>query len=365
MTINLTIQRETILQGLQLVAGIVDKRSSMPILANALFEISQDSLKITATDLEIELTAIIPLENIIDTGRFTMPVRKVMDICKSLPDETWVEIEADEKKLTITCNNSAFSLVTLPAEDFPDLDNKQNTNEFNLNCNQLFNLIESVSFSMAQQDIRYYLNGMLLEITNNHVRTVATDGHRLALSQLNKTFTFDQKIIVPRKAVLELHRLMHLNKHDLDVSMEANHLRVVTSDFIFITKLIDGRYPDYERVIPKPSEKQIIIARGLLKLALQRAGILANEKYHGVKITVKDNKFIIHTHNAEQEQAHEELDVEYSGPEITSGYNLQYLLDILNVVADDYIKIIFANEKNSILIETNDKHTTYVVMPMR
>ena len=357
--------RETLLKPLQAVIGVVERRQTMPILSNVLLIARDGYLSVTATDLEVELVA----ETEVTTesgGEITVSGRKFLDICRALPEGTVVHISLSGEKLTVKGGRSKFNLATLPAAEFPVIDDIKAGQSIHVSQDTLGKLIEKTHFSMAQQDVRYYLNGMLLETGGTHLRAVATDGHRLALCQAELATTFEQQqVIVPRKGVLELQRLM-TGDGELEIELGANHIRIQLDGIRFTSKLIDGRFPEYERVIPKESSNELKADRGAFKGALQRTAILSNEKYRGIRLVIRDSGVVLQAHNPEQEEAEEELEVEYTGEDIEIGFNVNYLLDALGAVDGDDVTLSVQDSNSSCLIrQPGNDDCTFVVMPMR
>jgi DNA polymerase-3 subunit beta len=360
-----TASREALLKPLQAVIGVVERRQTMPILSNVLMIARDGQLSVTATDLEVELVA----QADVDTesgGEITVSGRKLLDICRALPEGTEVSISVSGEKLGVRAGRSKFSLATLPAAEFPVVEDIKAGQSLSVSQETLGRLIEKTHFSMAQQDVRYYLNGMLLETSAGHLRAVATDGHRLALSQAELEGKVDeQQVIVPRKGVLELQRLM-TGDGELNIEFGANHIRIQLDGIRFTSKLIDGRFPEYERVIPQESSNELTADRGAFKSALQRTAILSNEKYRGIRLVIRDSGVILQAHNPEQEEAEEELAVEYSGEDIEIGFNVNYLLDALGAVDGDDVTLSVQDSNSSCLIRQPGKDDcTFVVMPMR
>lgn len=382
---KLSIGREQLLKPLQQVAGVVERKHTMPILANVLLRVSNDEISFTGTDLEVELVATQKLsaDQLLQTGEVTIPCRKLLDICKSLPSSAMIELSMDEQKLLIKSGRSRFSLATLPAQDFPSLEEDAGAFSLNISQRNLKRLIEKTGFAMAQQDVRYYLTGMLFEVTANQLRTVTTDGHRLALFDAHAEASPSEKIqvIVPRKGVQELQRLLNDEDSALHLTFGNNHLQVtlpITANkkkeddntvegFVsFTSKLIDGKFPDYQRVLPRGGDKNVLLSHEDFKNALQRVAILTNEKYKGVKFLLKNNDLCIQANNPEQEEAREELAAEYVGDDLEIAFNVQYLLDVLNVLEGVNTKLILSDSNASILVqETDSQDAVYVVMPMR
>lgn len=364
-----SIQRETLLKPLQTIVGVVERRQTLPVLSNILVVVTNDKLSMTATDLEVEMIATVPLENA-EPGDITIPARKIVDICRALPDGVDINISLDTEKqrVTVRSGKSRFNLTTLPITDFPSVDEITSQFEFSLPQNVLKRLIEKSSFAMAQQDVRYYLNGLLFEISKGAVRAVATDGHRLALCShecdLNPPDTL--QIIVPRKGVGELVKLLEDSDELVQIQVSNNHIQIKLNDFIFTSKLIDGRFPDYERVIPKNSDKHIQADRELLRHALLRTSILSNEKYRGIRLRLSDNLIQAQANNPEMEEAEEEIEVSYTGEDLEIGFNVSYFLDALATISEDNVAIELGDSNSSCVIRPQeDSSCTYVIMPMR
>lgn len=363
-----TISREKFLQPLQLVSGAVERRHTLPILSNVLIKVSEGALWLTGTDLEVELIASIKLEDEFVEGEITVPAKKLFDICRGISDGTEVQFTVDGNKAVIKAGRGRYSLSTLSANDYPNLEDWEGEVEFEVSGADLKRLIDSTAFSMAQQDVRYYLNGMSLETEENLVRTVATDGHRLALCRLAyEAGTLPaRQVIIPRKGVLEISRLIEDSEKLLKVQMGANHIRIFSTDFIFTSKLVDGRFPDYRRVLPKDGDKVIIAKKDLLKDAFSRAAILSNEKFRGVRLNLDNAELKITANNPEQEEAEEIVDVEYEGDTLEIGFNVAYLIDVLNGIGSNNVKINLSDANSSALIEdADDDAALYVIMPMR
>lgn len=363
---KLNAAREALLRPLQAVIGVVERRQTMPILANVLLVAKDGQLLVTATDLEVELVANTDVE-VEGPGEVTVPGRKLLDICRALPEDAQVAISQSGEKLVLKSGRSKFTLTTLPAAEFPTVDDINAGQSVTVSQEVLGRLVEKTHFSMAQQDVRYYLNGLLLETGENMLRAVATDGHRLALCEvaLDDSKVPEQQVIVPRKGVLELQRLMS-GEGDLTVELGTNHVRIQLEGIRFTSKLIDGRFPEYERVIPQDTSNAMSADRGVFKSALQRTAILSNEKYRGIRLIIRDNNMVLQAHNPEQEEAEEELEIQYDGDEIEIGFNVNYLLDALGAVETDEVTLAVVDSNSSCLIrEPGKDDCKYVVMPMR
>jgi DNA polymerase III subunit beta len=359
--------REALLRPLQLVTGVVERRHTLPVLANLLVVAEQGRLSLTGTDLEVELVAVETGVSIASEGRVTIPARKLTDIWRSLPEGAEVTVESDGDRAIVRSGRSRFTLATLPAAEFPQVEGGAGELQLTLPQGELRNLLDNVSFSMAQQDVRYFLNGMLLEVTRDHTRTVATDGHRLALCTLTRGAGSDRvQVIVPRKGVLELGRLLSDGDNDATLSVGTNHLRVTLGTYTLTTKLVDGKFPDYEKVIPRRSGHTMSADRDALKQAFNRASILSNEKYRGVRLIMDRDQLTVQANNPEQEEAEELVAVDYSGDRMEIGFNVSYLQDVLNALGGDQVRLSVADANSSALIEGEGQDgAVYVVMPMR
>jgi DNA polymerase-3 subunit beta len=362
------IARDTLLTPLNLVAGVVERRQTLPILANVLLVLEGDRLSLTGTDLEVELVGRVQLASAGESGEVTVPARKLVDICKSLPEGSDISFVLDGNKLQLKCGRSRFSLSTLPAREFPNVEDSMGTHQLKVLQGQLKRMIDSTGFAMAQQDVRYYLNGMLLEVKDKILRAVATDGHRLAMCTLPEPVDIsgDVKIILPRKGVLELARLLLDEEAEIAIVIGSNHLRATTEAFTFTSKLVDGKFPDYQRVLPRAANKIVLASRLDLRQAFIRTAILSNEKYRGVRLKLTEDNLEIVANNPEQEEAEEEVVVQYNGEPVEIGFNVSYLLDVLGVLAGEQIKLSLADPNSSALLEEPEGgDALYVVMPMR
>jgi len=339
------------------------------VLSNLLVNAKDGVLSITGTDLEVELVAqLTDGIEIIQQGEATIPARKLADIWRSLPESATVTVETSAEKIVIRSGRSRFSLATLPAGDFPKVDSGSGDLEFSVAKTSLRKLIDQVSFSMAQQDVRYFLNGMLLEVTPKFIRTVATDGHRLAMCTVTGAGAGNDRVqaIVPRKGVMELGRLLDDDEGEVLVQLGSNHLRVTQGQFTFTTKLVDGKFPDYEKVVPKDAGKAITGDRESMKQAFTRASILSNEKYRGVRLIVDGDQMTIQANNPEQEEAEEIVAVDYKGDRLEIGFNVSYLQDVLSVLHTEQVQISVSDANSSALIEgMGNDDSVFVVMPMR
>jgi DNA polymerase-3 subunit beta len=360
-------KRESILGPLQAVIGVVERRQTMPILANVLLSAKGGRLSVTATDLEVELVATSEVD-VQRAGDITVPGRKLLDICRALPEASEITLTLDGERMSVRARRSRFTLSTLPATEFPTVDEINAQQTLQVPQKDFRRLLEKTYFSMAQQDVRYYLNGLLLETSAKSLRSVATDGHRLALCDVSLPAgaKAGQQVIVPRKGVLELQRILGNDEQILEVSIGSNHLRLQIGDIRFTSKLIDGRFPEYGRVIPNNPPRVVTAVREDLRQSLQRAAILSNEKYRGIRFAVKPNTLTIQSHNPEQEEAEEEVEVTYDGEDLEIGFNVNYLLDALAAVEGSEVQIGLTDGNSSCLIRSGaDDGARFVVMPMR
>jgi len=358
--------RETILKPLHAVIGVVERRQTMPILSNILLTVSDNKLTMTATDLEVELCAKVEVD-VGSAGEITVPGRKLHDIFRALPDNVQVDFTLSGDRVTVKAGRSRFTLSTLRAADFPMVDEVAVQQTLRLARQELRHLLEQTQFSMAQQDVRYYLNGLLFETEGKTLRLVATDGHRLALAELEmaEPAQRNEQIIVPRKGVLELQRLLD-GDGEVELTLGVNHVRAQIDSIRFTSKLIDGKFPDYGRVVPAEPANIVKVDRNLLRHALQRAAILSNEKYRGVRLALAENNVTIQANNPEQEEAEESVEVEYSGETMEIGFNVTYLLDALSAVSADQVEVGLGDTNSSCLIRApGNVSSKFVVMPMR
>jgi len=361
------VQRETILKPLQMVSGIVEKKQTQPILSNILLDLQPNKLTLTATDLEMEVIASVAVDSN-DKTSVTVPVRKFLDTCKTLNEGSNVKFSMAKEKAVLTSNKTRFSLTTLPAKDFPVIDSKSKL--FNLLVPQatLKRLIEKTSFAMALQDVRYYLNGLLLEINTDSLKAVATDGHRLAIcSALLDTGQSETKsVIIPRKAVLEISRILEDSDEEVEIIIGENYIRLILGEVTFTSKLVDGQYPNYDSVIPKNCDKQIVVDKYAIKQCLIRTSILSNEKYRGIKLEISEDSLKASANNPDQEEAEDEIPIEYDGNKIEMGFNVNYLIDAITALDSENVELNITDSNGSTLIKMPAEDSClYVVMPMR
>lgn len=361
------VGRNELLSALSAVIGVVERRQTLPVLSNFLLESREDELVVTATDLEIELESRARVQNL-QPGRATVPARKLFDICRGLPEGAEISLDVAGDKATLKSGRSRYSLSCLKADEYPAMGKVKDGRPLTLARAELKALIERTQFAMAQQDVRYYLNGTLLEVNAKRVRCVATDGHRLALSELGKETGFAEQaqVIVPRKAILELQRLLDNSQETVTVQLGANQIQVDLDVVRLTSKLIDGRFPDYERVIPETGDKRLEADRETVRRALSRTAILSNEKFRGVRLNLDSNKLVLQTHNPEHEEAEEDLEVSYQGTALEIGFNVNYLMDALGALSSEQFVMELKNSDSSGLIYAlGDNSSRYVVMPMR
>ncbi len=370
---KVTIQRDALLKPLQMINGVVERRQTLPILSNVLINIKDGKLFLTGTDLEIEMIGSAPVIEVSETGATTVSARKLLDICRALPEEAEVKLILEGDHLLVRSGKSRFMLATLPAHDFPNVEEGPFTAQFNISQSTLKKLLGKTYFAMGQQDVRHYLNGALFDINQGVVKCVATDGHRLAFSSAQdvNVGAIQTKVILPRKSVLELVRLLDNSENEITICIGDNHFRVIASDFTFTSKLINAQYPDYDKLIPRSVANSAIASREVLKQALTRASILSNEKFRGIRMQLDRDMLRIIANNPEQEEAEELVQLEYQGNGVEIGFNVAYLLDVVSTIATDNIRWSFNDPSGGVLIESSgaeadDKdHSLYVVMPMR
>ncbi|MFE1574010.1 DNA polymerase III subunit beta [Comamonas odontotermitis] len=370
--IILKATQDKVIAVLQSVAGIVERRHTLPILANVLIRKTGNALQLTTSDLEIQIRTTAELGG--DMGDFTTTVgaRKLIDILKTMPGDQTVSLETQQSKMILKGGKSRFTLQTLPAEDFPLVQEAPSFGPvFSVPQKVLKDLMSQVSFAMAVQDIRYYLNGILFVAEGNTLSLVATDGHRLAFSSATLDVEVPkQEVILPRKTVLELQRLLSDASGDnqpvIEMQFASNQARFTFAGMEFVTKLVEGKFPDYNRVIPRNHPNNVTLGRAPLLASMQRTAIMTSDKFKGVRLTIEPGTLRIAANNAEQEEAMDELDIDYGGPSVEVGFNVTYLIDVLSNMSQDMVRIDFADNNNSALI-TNPENDSfkYVVMPMR
>lgn len=365
---KLTMHRENLLKPLQAVQGVVERRQTLPILANFLLVVHEGRLSVTGTDMEIELVASTELPDA-DPGEVTVPARKLVDICRSLPADAELSLDVDGERAQLRSGRSRFSLATLPAADYPSSDSLSGELRIAVKQKELKRLLELTHFAMAHQDVRYYLNGLLLDIGGGILRAVATDGHRLAIAEM-AVDTGDEahQVIVPRKGISELLRLLGSDDGEVSIEVGSNAIQVTLPEVRLTSKLIDGKFPDYGRVVPKEggTDKIITVDRELLRQSLARASILSNDKYRAVRLCLEPNVLRVVAKNPEQEEAEDEVEVAYEGEGLEIGFNVSYLIDALTAVPGEEAVIHLGDSSSSCLITPKGEgDCQYVVMPMR
>ena len=365
---KLTIPRDDLLKPLQAVQGVVERRQTLPILANFLLAIDGGRLSVTGTDMELELVAGTELPDA-EAGEVTVPARKLVDICRSLPADAEIRLEVDGEKAQVRSGRSRFTLATLPAGDYPSSDNLVGEIGFTVPEGDLKRLIELTHFAMAHQDVRYYLNGLLLDMGDGVLRAVATDGHRLAIAEMPVAgIDTARQVIVPRKAISELLRLLGSGDGEVRIDVGSNAIRVALPEVRLTSKLIDGKFPDYRRVVPteESSDKQVRVDRDILRQALARASILSNDKYRAIRLSLEPGRLRVVANNPEQEEAEDEVEVRYEGEPLEIGFNVSYLIDALTALpAEEAVMHLGDASSSCLIVPEGDGDCQYVVMPMR
>lgn len=364
---DITINREVLLRPLQLVANAVDRKQALPILGNLLLQTDGSYLSLTGTDLEVEMVGRVPVEVLRQEGATTVSAKKLLDIVRTLPDGSDIDLRLEPERLVVKAGRSRFSLAVLPVADYPRIDDWQGQVEVTLAQGDLKRLLDRTTFSMAVLDVRYFLNGLLLELDGQFLNAVATDGHRLALAR----FPFQLhgqtlECIVPRKGCMELVKLLDSEDASIHLVIGESHLRAEVSGFALTTKLVDGKFPDYRRVVPRTLPHTLEANRDALRHALSRVSILSNEKVRGIRLSVSGNELTIAANNPDQEEAVEMLEVSFNGPDVEMGFNVSYLLDVLNAISAEQVKMNVLDANSSAVIEgVGVEHALYVVMPLR
>ena len=366
--IVLKATQDKVLSVLQSVAGIVERRHTLPILANVLLRKTGTSLQLTTSDLEIQIRTTAELGG--DTGNFTTTIgaRKLIDILRTMPGDQTVSLESSQSKIILKGGKSKFTLQTMQAEDFPLVQESASFGPvFSVPQKTLKDLLSQVSFAMAVHDIRYYLNGILFVAEGKQLSLVATDGHRLAFTSATLEVEVPkQEVILPRKTVLELLRLLSDKEGDIQMQFASNQARFTFDGKEFVTKLVEGKFPDYNRVIPKSHKNTITLGRTALLATLQRTAILTSDKFKGVRINLEPGLLRVASSNAEQEEAVDEIEIDYAGDSIEIGFNVTYLIDVLTNMTDDMVRMDLADSNSSVLVTIPENaFFKYVVMPMR
>ncbi len=370
---KLTIERAALLKTLAHVQSVVERRNTIPILSNVLIDATDGTLSLTATDMDLTIVDAVPVE-VVEPGATTAPAHTLYDIVRKLPEGAQIEASTggDAGQIRIEAGRSVFTLATLPKEDFPTAGAVDLPHEFALQPGELRHLIDRTRFAISTEETRYYLNGIYLHAADSDgvkvLRAVATDGHRLAVCSRPAELRMEspQKLIVPRKGILELVRLLDDGEDPVSLTLGASHIRAHTGDFTFTSKLVDGKFPDYERVVPRGGDKVFIADRAELRQVLSRTAILSNEKYRGVRLNLEEGNLRVMANNPEQEEAEENIAIEYSGGPLEIGFNVGYLVDVLNALDEDRVQMTLADSNSSALMEEpGGGDALYVVMPMR
>ena len=361
------ISKEEVVKSLNLTLGVVEKRQTLPILSNVLFEVDESSLKLTATDLESEISTTSTISNYKSGGKTTAPARKLSDLCRLLPDMTEIHFFLDGENLKIETESGKYNLSTLPSEDFPVFEIEETQSQINISSQNLKTLISKTAFAMGNQDWRHYLNGLFLLIDDKTITTVATDAHRLALatSSLNEAVSNSTNGIVPRKSINEIGKLVGDGSENVVIKLGQTSIAANVSGTTFVSKLIEGKFPDYEQVIPSGESSLLVVDRKNFSESLSRVSVLSSEKYKGVRILTKENSLNISANNPEKEQGEENVVCEYQGEEIDIAFNVNYLQEILSTLDSEKIEInFFGSEKSCLITDPNSENLKYVVMPL-
>lgn len=364
---KLKINKTDLLEPLSKVFGVIERRQTLPILSNVYLSIAGGRLKLSGTDLEVQVSAEASISSQ-ESYKTTIPARKLLDICRSLPDEAELTMDFDQDKVIIKSGKSRFNLRVLSADEYPLFDEFNYINEVSISSSVLTKAFSKTVFCMAQQDVRYYLNGLMFEILDNQLLTVASDGHRLALSKNNISADVEaiNQVIIPRKAAQEVLRLIEKHDDAVFIKIAKNNIKFTFGDVQLNAKLIDGRFPDFKNVVPEESKHTFNIDKQAFKAALLRVSILSNEKYKGIRLDLSNQGMTINANNPEQDEAEEEVLIDYSGDEMSMGFNSSYLMDALNVIESDEVKVSFTDTNSSCLLENpKDDSSRFVIMPMR
>lgn len=369
---HFVIKRDELYKPLQLVTYVIERHQTMPILSNVLLRISNDQLSITGTDLETELVAnisLLPQKDASEPTSITVPGKKLFDICRVLTEGSELNFHQEATKITVKSGPARFVLATLPANSYPNIDweKEKDVFEFSIRQRDLRDIIESTQFAMAQQDARQYLNGMLMEIKDGMIWMVTSDGHRLALNGIKSAISdVFVRIILPRKGVAELLRLLSSTDDEIKVFISNNHVRIMWENFIFTSKLIDSKFPDYNRTIPRDGNKKAIIDSASFREALGRIAVVSNDICCGVQVSIKNGALHLYARNQEHEEAEESINVDFQHEPITTNFNIHYLLDIFNSVKSSKVSMKFKDSISSVVIEEteSERNNLYVIMPL-
>ena len=361
------ITKEEVVKSINQTLGVVEKRQTLPILSNVLFEVDESSLKLTATDLESEISTTSTISNFKSGGKITAPARKLSDLCRLMPDLAEIHFYLDGDNLKIETESGKYNLSTLPSEDFPVFETEDAQSQINISSQNLKNLITKTSFAMGNQDWRHYLNGLYMMIDDKVITTVATDAHRLAMatSSLNEASSESTSGIVPRKSINEIGKLVGDESENVVIQLGQTSIAANVSGTTFVSKLIEGKFPDYEQVIPSGESSLLVVDRKNFSESLSRVSVLSSEKYKGVRIITKKDSLNISANNPEKEQGEENLSCEYQGEEIDIAFNVNYLQEILSTIDSEKIEInFFGSEKSCLITDPNSENLKYVVMPL-
>ena len=361
------ITKEEVVKSINLTLGVVEKRQTLPILSNVLFEVDESSLKLTATDLESEISTTSTISNFKSGGKITAPARKLSELCRLMPDLAEIHFYLDGDNLKIETESGKYNLSTLPSEDFPVFETEDTQSQINISSQNLKNLITKTSFAMGNQDWRHYLNGLYMMIDDKVITTVATDAHRLAMatSSLNEASSESTSGIVPRKSINEIGKLVGDESENVVIQLGQTSIAANVSGTTFVSKLIEGKFPDYEQVIPSGESSLLVVDRKNFSESLSRVSVLSSEKYKGVRIITKKDSLNISANNPEKEQGEENLSCEYQGEEIDIAFNVNYLQEILSTIDSEKIEInFFGSEKSCLITDPNSENLKYVVMPL-
>ena len=365
-----SIKREALLKPLQLVTGVVERRQTKPILSHLLLAAEGKLLTLIGTDTEVELHGLVHIDNPVKSGtQITLPGKKFLDICRSLPENSTIELAEEKGRVTVSCGRSRFTMASLPPQDFPRAPEQNTVMNFEIKQSELRQLIEKTSFAIPQQDVRQYLNGLLFEVKDGAIQTLATDGHRLAVHSIPAPVVDSSfaQVIIPRKGVFELLRLLEDSDETVAVSFNDNLVHIKGGNFVLISKLISGKFPNYNKIIPKRGDKKVAINCNELKQSLTRVGILSNELFRSVHFKLNKNNLVLTTNNPDQEEAVEELSIDYKEENLDIIFNIGYFVDILNTVETENINIFLKKGDNGVVIEEDNSkpNCLYVLMPIR
>lgn len=365
---NIFIQKDVLIKPLLLANSIIDRKQLFPILSNIMIHVDAGKLYIISTDMEIEIRFCLNVEGDGKSERVTVPARKLLDICRTFDDLSSINIKTYGSKIEICSGKSRYILSTLLPNDYPSLDVGVSLKSFTMKSKLIKELIKRTQFAIAQQDIRYYLNGMLLHLRNGCIKAVATDGHRLAVSEFyfNELQDLDFQVIIPRKSVIEIEKALSLSDNLIKVDLFGGYIKFSDSDIVFTTKLIDGKFPEYQKIVSQEMSCYAMVCKSKLIQAISRASILTNDKNKGVRLTFSNNNLTILASNMEQEEAEEQVDISYIGPTTCIGFNYQYLLSALDAINSDNVNIGIKDPQTSVMLfGDNDTVSRYVIMPMR